>query len=133
MFTLDYMDFLVHHEFGLNTKIPILQETDIQPMLNLNKDSIDYWLEIWYIFYNQVFTIYKEAENIHFVCYENFVSNPKKSLETLLSKINLPQELVNTIKIKEFESRAIKNTNQIDIKYLTLYNNLKKIAINNYG
>jgi len=131
-FTLDYMDFLVHHEFGLHTKIPVLQEKDLQFVLKLDKDSIEYWLEIWYLFYNQVLTVFVEVKNVHFICYEDFVSNPKKSLETLLSKIHLSQELVNSIKIKKFESRATENTNQIDIKYVNLYNNLKKIAINNY-
>ena len=59
IFTLDYMDFLVHHEFGIHSKIPILQEKDIGSILKLDKDSINYWLEIWYLFYSQSFKIYK--------------------------------------------------------------------------
>ncbi len=132
-FTLDYMDFLVHHEFGLHCKIPLLIDRDINSILNLDKNSIDYWIEIWYIFHNQIFTIFKGAENIHFICYENFVSNPKKSLETLLSKVHLPKELANSINIRTFEPKTTQNTTLKNTKYLNLYNDLKLIAINNYG
>jgi hypothetical protein len=127
------MDFLVHHEFGSHTKITVLQEKDVQSLLNLDKDSIDYWLEIWYLFYNQAFTIFKKKSDFHFICYEDFVSNPKKTLETLLSKLNLSKELVNLIKIKEFKPMTTQNIEINDSKYLNLYNNLKLIAINIYG
>ena len=132
-FTLDYMDFLVHHEFGLHTKIPILRENDLQTMLNLDKDSIEYWLEIWHFFYSQVYISFKEKGNFHFFCYEYFVSNPKESLESLLSKLSLSKELINSISIEKYELKTIINSNTKNSKYLNLYNNLKSIAINNYG
>ena len=132
-FTLDYMDFLVHHEFGLHCKIPVLIEKDVMSISNLDKNSIDYWLEIWYFFHNQVFKIFKEKGEFHFICYEYFVSNPKESLESLLSKLQLSKELINSIKIKKFELKTNENTDLIESKYLNLYNKLKSIAINNYG
>ena len=121
-FTLDYMDFLVHHEFGLHCKIPMLIEKDVKSILNLDKNSLEYWLEIWYLFHNQVFKIFKGKRNFYFYCYENFVSDPKYSLETLLSNLNLSKELVNSIPIKKFEPKTSQSNDNIDKKYLKTAN-----------
>ena len=132
-FTLDYMDFLVHHEFGLHCKITLLMESEINSILKLDKNEIDYWLEIWYLFYSQVHTLFSEKDDIYFICYEDFIANPKKSLETLLSKVHLPKELVNSINIRAFKSKTSQSTILKNTKYINLYNDLKLIAINNYG
>ena len=132
-FTLDYMDFLVHHEFGLHCKIPVLIEKDVKFILNLDKNSIDYWLQTWHFFYSQALTLFKEKADFCFVCYEDFVSNPKMTLEKLLSKANLSEHLVNAISIKEFKQASTQETHLLDRKYLNLYNQLKLISINNFG
>lgn len=132
-FTLNYMDFLVHHEFGLNCKIPMLIERDINSILKLDKNSIDYWLEVWHLFYGQVYTLFSAKEDVFFISYEAFITNPKRSLETLLSKVHLSKELVNSINIRPFKSKTSQNTIHKNAKYINLYNNLKLIAINNYG
>lgn len=136
-FTLDYMDFLAHHEFGLHCKTPLLKEKNIKPLIDMDKNNIDYWLETWYLFYSQALKTFKEKDNFYFICYEDFVLSPKKTLEILLSKMNLSEELVNSIAIKKFKpvtaQNTNQNTNQNTSKYLNLYSNLRLIAINNYG
>lgn len=132
-FTLDYMDFLVHHEFGIHCKIPILTETNIDSVSKIDKNSIEYWLEIWYLFYNQVYTIFNEEENVYFFCYEYFIPDPKRSLLTLFKVFNIPEERIIDINIVNFRAKGSNRNIDENLKYIILYNRLRSIAINNYG
>ena len=128
-FVLDYMDFLVHHEFGLHTKTPNLSNNNtISILYDIN--SIQYWLEIWYLYYLEVLKQFSNKEGFYFFCYENFRDHPKQSLEKLLSVIDLPESLINKIFIKEFKVKNNVQSVYADVKYLELYNKLKLTAIN---
>ena len=130
-FTLDYMNFLVHHEFGMNAKVSFLEEEDTHHVYDLDKNSIEYWLEIWYIFYKKVYEIYNGEENIYFFCYEIFVKDPHRSLVSLINAIELPVSLVDSISIKEFKPKKAAKSPSTDDKFLELYTKLNLIAINN--
>lgn len=132
-FALDYMDFLVHHEFGLHHKVILLNKKRINSISNIDKRTVEYWLAIWLIFYDQIYETYKGEQNVYFFCYENFRDNPKKSLELLLLKLKIPIKHIDFISIKEFKSQPINDIGNINEEYINLYNKLKLIAINNYG
>lgn len=129
-FILNYMDFLVHHEFGIHTKIPILNIKKISTISD-TKDTFDHWLEVWYLYYNEILKQFSNKENFYFFCYNTFVENPYNSLASIVKVLDLPINRMDSISIKEFKSKNVFEANTIKNKYLEIYNKLNSIAINN--
>ena len=50
-FAKKYMNYLVHHEFGLNQK---QMNFENKPKSSIKKDNINYWLEQWINFYGHI-------------------------------------------------------------------------------
>ena len=132
-FVLDYMDFLVHHEFGLHTKIPKLSIEEFNAISH-SKQIIDYWLEIWYLYYSEVYKQFLNKENFYFFSYENFKNEPKSSLQSIISILDLPEMLIESIVITEYKAKD-NDKSKIDTdKYLKLYKKLNLISVNkDYG
>ena len=116
------MDYLGHNEFGVNHKawnLPINFE-------NLN--DINYWLEQWFLFYQNIFEKYQSRSNCHFIIYENLTNLDYVSL--LIEKINLKN-------FKKLNLNYFKNSNkkEIDVKFnknlLSCTKNIYKKFINN--
>jgi hypothetical protein len=130
-FILDYMDFLVHHEFGLNAKTPVLDKNKI---LSIKQDNnhIEYWLEIWYLYYIEILEQFSNEVDFYLFSYENFKRNPKQSLLTLLSVLNLSKSLINNIEIIEFKFDQNMDR-KVNDKYFDLYKKLSLKAINQNG
>lgn len=99
-----YMNYLGHNEFGLNHK----------PWKNLvnynNFNDINYWLEQWSLFYENIFEKYQYNNNCFFVIYEKLTN--QDYIHTLLKKINLD-------KTENLNLNSFKNSNkkEIDISY----------------
>lgn len=125
------MDLLVHHEFGLHHKVPIIND-DKSCFLALD-NNMDYWVKIWYLFYNQVYQKYSKKDNFYFFCYEDFVKEPERSLKDLLNVLNLPKSLINSISIKKFNHKNEYNNKTLDTKHIDLYKELRSCSLNNYG
>ncbi len=132
-FTLDYMDFLLHHEFGLNHKISIFKNSNLNELKKSDMNNVEYWLEIWYLFYESVYLEFSKMNNMYFFCYELFLKNPNYSLKQINGIIGIPEEITNSIEIKEFTPKASDQDYTLNQKYLTLYKNLMSISINNHG
>jgi len=130
-FTLDYMDFLVHHEFGLHTKAPLLN-SEVIIINNHTKDKLDYWLEIWYSYYNEMYKQFSEKEGFCFFCYETFVNDPQNSIKSLLKVIGLSEKKSNTILFNVYKSKTADNDMSKNEKYSLLYKKIKFKAINNF-
>lgn len=81
-FTLDYMNWLGHHEFGLNHKLFSFGENDSVPKHDIK--SIDYWLEIWINYYSHILK-YKDDNNICFVHHEDLAKAPGALKEKISS------------------------------------------------
>jgi hypothetical protein len=79
-FIKQYMDFLGHREFGLNHK------PWSKPINYKNLNDINYWLEQWLFFYQNMFEKYSSYNNCHFVIYEN-LSHPNY-VRSFIKKIN---------------------------------------------
>ncbi len=103
-FILKYMNFLGHNEFGINHK-PWNNPTDYKDL-----SKIDYWLEQWCLFYENIINKYQSNKNCHFVIYEKLI-NPSY-VKNIINKINL-------VKIDNLDFNYFKNSNKqnVDVKY----------------
>lgn len=122
-----YMNYLGHNEFGLNHKpwnVPINYQ-------DLNE--IDYWLEQWCLFYQNILTKYQSYTNCHFVIYEK-LTNPNY-IQNLFKKINFDK--IDYMNFNYFKNR---NKHIVDSVYskdayenaTNIYNNfLKKLISDN--
>ena len=96
-FILEYMNWLVHHEFGLgqlpfNLSVSAPQQTD--------RGQLNYWLERWMDYYNYAKTI----SNIQFIAYEDFVARPKEVLERISTATSIT---LKTEGVELFEKTAL--------------------------
>ena len=79
-------NYLGHNEFGLNHK------SWNNPINYYDFNTIDYWLEQWFLFYKNIYEKYQSYENCHFIIYEEL--NISNYVETLVEKINLETMVV---------------------------------------
>ena len=117
-FIIEYMNWLVHHEFGLNHKYFDLDKSK----LDGDKSTLNYWLKIWINFYRYAEKI-KDA-NTYFICYETYCEKPNFILSKILKKFNNPlatesKPYLQRKQVKEKYSAKILNEAMI------IYNKLK--------
>ena len=116
-FSLKYMNWLGHHEFGLNQKPFNLGNNEIFNQLNdFKKEDINYWLLTWLNYYH--FVSEKYNSKCIFFCYESFCENPKNELMKLNQIINVDSLILQPFKnkLKEnhtFDSSILKQCNEI--------------------
>ena len=96
-----YMNYLGHNEFGLNHK------SWNKPIHFKDFNDLNYWLEQWYLFYQNIFNTYQTYKNCFFVIYEKLI-NPNY-IKEILKKINLNQN--EKIKLNYFKNSNKKNIN----------------------
>lgn len=104
-FVLEYMNWLGHHEFGINQKEFQFFNSESQNITD--KLSLDYWLVVWINYYNYILTI--DRHNVILVKYHEYSMNPNKVLEEIEIKIG---KKFNFNKIPSF----IKN-DKVDLKF----------------
>jgi len=120
-FVLEYMNWLGHHEFGLDQK-PFLFEGGQLP--EGDKSELNYWLQIWIEYYR--FALELEGPNIHFTPYEAFCAEPVDYLNRALAAFQLKWE--------QEAPQAFVNQRKVDLEYdqalhseaLEIYNDLLK-------
>ena len=116
-FIARYMNYLGHNEFGLNHK------SWNTPVNFKDLNNINYWLEQWYLFYQNILKNYQSYNNCFFIIYEELTN--QNYLKVLLQKIN-------TDRVEKLDLNYFKNSNKeaIDIDYAKdNYNNAKDIYI----
>ncbi len=86
-FSLEYMNWLGHHEFGSNLKHFDFASTTISS--TLNPDSMEYWLTIWINYYTMILNL-EEDSNRMLLQYEDFLHEPRKTIQALSEFIGLP-------------------------------------------
>lgn len=102
-FVLNYMNWLGHHEFGLN-HIPFDFGTH-ETLKAYSPDSIDYWLQIWINYYE--YALRSKHENTIFICYEHYCDNPSIPISTVFKKLGKPQP---TLEVTPFNNPRKKAT-----------------------
>ena len=112
------MNYLGHNEFGLNHK-------SWNDSVNYNDyNDLNYWLEQWTLFYQNIFDKYQFNNNCFFIIYEK-LSNPSY-VKVLLEKINLNKD--ENLNLNSFKNS---NKKEIDINYAkSNYENAKNVYIN---
>jgi len=87
-FSLDYMNWLGHFEFGLNQKPFFLNNNEIfQKMESYDKMDINFWLLSWKNYYK--YANEQHPKNSSFFCYEKFCSDPTDVLLKLFSNLGV--------------------------------------------
>jgi len=113
-FTLRYTNYLGHYEFGLNHK-PWFSPKKFDDTQNIN-----YWLEQWVLFYQNILDRNKYLKNLIMVCYEDFCekSEYRKKINFELS-IDNQEFIVNNKRMHETKvanSQLLNKCNEIYIE-----------------
>ncbi len=87
-FVLEYMDWLGHHEFGLNQKSFIFGNNTRVPVED--RDNPDFWLSSWINYYEHALHI--KHPNTLFVDYDEYCREPGKVLDRILTKVGIKNE-----------------------------------------
>ena len=126
-FTLKYMDWLCHHEFGLSQK-----HFDLSLNVAFEKypkKEISFWLLTWFNYYEYLLSLLPD-KNIILVEYEDLLSQPNRLKRQLADKLEID---LNEEEVKSFTSASYTNKredqDQLDEsmkqKISTLYENLR--------
>mgnify|MGYP006277903635 CR=1 FL=1 len=84
-FVLEYMNWLGHHEFGLNQKPFVFN--DSKDFIGADKNSMNFWLRSWINYYRYVLTI--NHPNTLLVDYNDYCINPKEIVATIADKTGI--------------------------------------------
>lgn len=112
-----YMNYLGHNEFGLNHK------PWNEPKNFTDSENINYWLEQWCLFYQNILKNYQSYDNCFFVIYEELVD--QNYLKMLIKKINFIQSKQFKLNLSYFKNS---NKKEINIAYSKdAYENAKNL------
>ncbi len=121
-FSLKYMNWLGHHEFGLNHK-PFIFSDDQIPTTVTSQNSIEYWLAQWVNAYN--YTLEHAPVGTVFLSYEDLCLNPAKTLARLMTMLNIPYKASISNSITQPEKHtAVDIDEKILAASLTTYHRL---------
>lgn len=142
-FALNYMNWIGHHEFGLNQKPFFLGNEELfNEMMQYEKEDINFWLLTWLNYFSYLLTIVSDSESaaygkrsILLIQYEELCKFPNEVLRKLSEIIELegysfnltPFELKNR-KCAEVNPQIVERCNAI---YEDLKNNYSKINLTN--
>ena len=84
-FVLEYMNWLGHHEFGLNHKPFVFKNHPID--IDEDKSLLEYWVKIWISYYEYVLTI--DHQNTIFVSYDAYCKEPGNTINRILEKTGI--------------------------------------------
>jgi hypothetical protein len=126
-FTLDYMTWIGHYEFGLNQK-PFFLNNDIifSQMHQYKKDDINFWLLTWLNYYSYVLKNY--ADTCILFSYELFCREPNSAMSQLLKKIDSPAFDFELIPFELKNQTSININEQILNECQTVYTKLNEIV-----
>jgi len=85
-FSLKYMNWLGHYEFGANMK-PIKFQQNALPVYEAEPTKLDYWLRYWKCVYE--YLIENHSSNVLFFNYDKFCEQPERCLASLESELSM--------------------------------------------
>jgi len=122
-FTLEYMNWLGHHEFGLNHKVFDLELRDLCE--EYKDSSINYWLAIWISYYSHVLTLL-EDDHLHLIDYADLCSKPVELAGILGTALNLDLSVDQRDPYAERDLEDLDLDNDLLNRAETLHQDLKK-------
>ena len=128
-FGLQYMNWLGHHEFGLNMK-PFFFSEEALLQDEAEADTLTYWLKYWMVVYSHLLSTH--GENVFFFDYDTFCQDPKGSLSALSDVLQLPENdlLAFSAKVKTAVRYGNEVRNSVSSQILQLHEQLKRLALN---
>jgi len=119
-FVLEYMNWLGHHEFGLNQKSFLF--SDSEENKNDDKEIMDFWLKIWIDYYRYVLTI--SHPNTILINYDLYCKNPKEAIETIVKKTGITTDLPDYKSFNNTRKAEDKFSNDLYKQALEVYTQL---------
>ena len=109
-FSLDYMNWLCHHEFGMN-HIPFRfnQKIDLS-LTDYAADNINYWLVTWINSYR--YLLDAAPSGSVFVCYEELCSSPAETLDYLFAVADISLKKIH--QHETFRASPVKEASGVD-------------------
>ena len=114
-FSLDYMNYLGHFEFGLNKKYFNFKYARVNI---LNYEGNDFWLAQWINYYEYIIMLTKKYEGINLINFDDWCSKD----ELLLNKITLITGI--TLNKKDVYLPPIKPLFQVNENLLSIADNI---------
>ncbi|MBT8303737.1 MAG: sulfotransferase [Bacteroidia bacterium] len=90
-FSLDYFNYLGHHEFGLNHKPFLLTSVFNEHRTKYSREDLNYWLSIWLNYYSYVLENYKDKFIL--IGFEDLIESPDSVYEFISGHINVNSNL----------------------------------------
>ena len=112
-----YMNYLGHNEFGLNHK-PWNKPINYQDF-----NQIDYWLEQWILFYQNIFNKYQNLNYCLFISYEKLIDS--NYVKKIITNINLNNSSSMNLSFFKHFKKGLANLNFNNNNYIkakNLYN-----------
>ncbi len=123
-FVLEYMNWLGHHEFGINQK-PFQFTDDSAPYSN-DKNSIDYWLQIWINYYTYLLEV--ERHNTLFINYSDYCDYPNEVLNKIQHLLGLEPCFTDLPSYKNKRTSVANCSETLKSKAYSIFNQLKEIS-----
>ena len=124
-FVLDYMNWLGHHEFGLNQKVFDFGNELPQG----DKNSIDYWLQVWINYYTQIEQI--NDKQLLLVDYQAYCTSPNDVINAIAKNVAADHQYnaagFNNNRQTEFECNKVLLSKASDIYANLCAKHLKSI------
>jgi hypothetical protein len=85
-FVQEYMDWLGHHEFGMNHKHFVFREIPWEN--DYMDDSLNYWLIVWMNYYSMILT-FQGDRHLYLVDYDDFLKKPGELIGVLSKAVQI--------------------------------------------
>ncbi len=126
-FTLKYMNWLGHYEFGLGQKPFVFDPLNFDTIIKYSNDSINYWLTIWKDYYQYILD--NPFGNVLLIQYEKLCNPETRLIAKINAKLStsIPETDSYFIKAKEWTDI---NANASLLQHCdTVYEGLTKRAL----
>ncbi|ALO14608.1 hypothetical protein L21SP5_00941 [Salinivirga cyanobacteriivorans] len=127
-FVLEYMNWLGHHEFGLNQKPFVFSEHAYHNQYD--KTSLNYWLKNWIYYYQYI--LKTDHPNTLLINYDDYCKNPGSIVETVLQKTTISADIPdykafnNSRKTnREYDKSLYEEAQQVYSKLIDKVSNIK--------
>lgn len=123
-FVLEYMNWLGHHEFGLNQKA--FQFGEETPQFSENKASLDYWLQIWINYYSYLLTV--DRKNVIFVDYDYYCIHPAELIQSIYQKAGIKGSMPELTPYQNKRKAELECSAELKSKAEEIFQELKSLS-----
>lgn len=124
-----YMNWLGHHEFGLDMKPFLFAEAALLKN-EMEADALSYWLRYWTVVYSYLLT--DHGKDLLFFDYDLFCEAPNESLVALSEVLELPDDALLPFaeKVKSASRYEKDRSDTLPVDAQVLHEQLQRLALN---